>query len=129
MAAKLFSYDPRLLSDRDWVRYYVGDTAIDHAEADDRELDALLVEEPTPELMEAPTAADWRSYRKLVASRAAAAIAAKYAKESDVSFDSQRTALSAKFAQYTKLAEQLRTEAVSALTGGVGGGMIPVVRW
>jgi hypothetical protein len=125
MAQTVFSYDVRLSTDRDWVRYYIGDTHPDRAEVDDQELDALLAEEPEPEPAvegEEPTPAQWRSYRKTVAAQAAEAIAAKYAREADVTFDNQRVAMSAKFAQYTKLATRLRSESQSAVP-------LKVVRW
>ena len=112
MATTLFSYDPTLPTDRDWVRYYIGDTSADHAEVDDRELDALLAEEPAPDPLEDPTPAEVRSYRKTIASRGGRRdCGASMRREADVAFEHQRTSLSAKFAQFTKLAEQLRTEA------------------
>jgi hypothetical protein len=131
MAQTVFSYDPGLPSDRDWVRYYLGDTNTDRAEVDDRELDALLAEEPEPEPEiegDEPTPAQWRSYRYMVASQAAKGIAAKYAREADVSFENQRTSLSAKFAQFSKLAEALEADAKTEARRDHGG-TLKVVRW
>jgi hypothetical protein len=116
--ALLFSYDPGLATHQDWVRWELGDTNIDRAEIDDRELQALLAEEPEPEPAfegEEPTATQWRAYRKLVASRAADAIAAKYAREADVSFENQRTSLSAKFMQFSQLSRRLLAESRGAI--------------
>jgi hypothetical protein len=131
MAQTAFSYDPGLPSDRDWVRYYLGDTSPDRAEVDDRELDALLADEEEPEPAvdgDEPTPAQWRSYRKMVASRAAAAIAGKYAREADVSFENQRTSLSAKFAQFMKLSETLEADSQTEARRDMGGAL-KVVRW
>lgn len=126
MLDKVFHYTPTLPTDRDWIRFYLGDINGDRAELDDREIDALLTEEDEPEVdpitLEEPTAAQWRSYRKLVASRAAEAIAAKHAPDSDVSFDNQRVAMSAKFAQFSRLAVKLKAEAQSAVP-------LKVIRW
>jgi hypothetical protein len=122
----IFSYDPALPEDRDWIRFLTGDTKDTNPELNDMELDALLADEDAPEpeyADEEVTPAQIRAYRYRVAARAAEAIAGKYARESDVSFENQRVALSAKFAQYRTLAKELTAKA-----HGVSGGAVRLIR-
>lgn len=40
-----FSYDPTLPTDRDWVRFIIGDRVVETASLDDGEIDAVLAQE------------------------------------------------------------------------------------
>ena len=118
-----FSYNPQLPTHADWVRFLTGDTKATTPELDDHEIAELLKDTMVPDTTIA-TADDWRSYRHQVAAKAAEAIAAKHATDTDVSFDNQRVAMSAKFAQYRMLAVSLRAVARSQ-----GGGVVRTERW
>lgn len=121
----LFSYDPLLSDLRDRLRFHTGDTKSEQPLLDDQELDALIALWPAPET---PTGEESQVYELRLAARAADAIAAKFARDADTSFETQRVALSAKFAQYRSLAQRLRDEAV-ALTREGRGGWGYVERW
>lgn len=115
--ALVFSYDPTLPDDRDWVRFYVGDVNAAQPELDDQEIDALLADADIPEaddLGNPPTAAQWRSYRLQVASRAAEGLAAKHARDVDRSIDGQSVGSSVRASQYRDLSARLRSQAVQS---------------
>jgi hypothetical protein len=103
----LFSYDPSLASDLDWIRLLVGDVRQANPEMDDLEIQAVLDDTPKPD-PDFGTDNEWRAYRYQVAAKVAELIAGKHALDSDLTFEGQRVGLSAKYAQYTALAKRLR---------------------
>lgn len=123
----LFSYDPRLPTDRDWLRFLVGDTSSHAPALGDDEYDALLADEPDPEphvYGAEPTLAQWRAWRCRVAAQAADLIAAKHARDVDRSMNGQSVQLSVRAKQYYALAVKLRDQARMG-----GGGWVRTERW
>jgi hypothetical protein len=102
--AATYSGDPAA-SDRDRVRFEVGDTNCTAPILSDAEIDALLTQE---------------SGALLAASEAARKIAAKYAIRVDCSIGSTRKAWSQQFRHYTELAKALRAK-------GARGSVLPYV--
>ncbi len=103
----MWSYDPNLTTAKDRVRFMVGDTDTNDQLLQDGEINYLLTQEAN---------------ESLAASRAAEAIAAKFARQADESVGDFRVSLSQKSQHYLELAAKLakRGEGVAVpFAGGI----------
>lgn len=100
-----WSYSIALTSTRDQVRLLVGDTMQKDPLLQDEEIAFLLTQAPNT---------------KLAASRAAEAIAAKYARQADQAIGDWHVTLSQRVQHYKELAKELAASApITAYAGGI----------
>jgi len=97
------TFDPSLATNRDKVRFLIGDMDVTRAEIQDETIDALLTT-MTPEAAAAASA--W-------------SIAGAYASKADVNVDNQLTKYSAVHLHWVTLAKQLDLRATSSAFGRV----------
>jgi len=94
-----WSYDTSLATDKDKVRFYIGDTDQTDQLLQDEEINFLLTE--TTNVL-------------LAASRAAKAVAAKFSRQADKAVGDLRISLSQKAQAYTTLAADLEKRALTS---------------
>jgi hypothetical protein len=103
-----FSYTPGSGTDRDRVRFMVGDTVNLNHLVENEEIDDILSIQPVLSYAAASTAD---------------AIAAHFAREADLSIGATSISLSQKAEAYRKLADRLRKSGAGDIPGGDGTGI------
>lgn len=101
-----YSQDPSD-SDLDWVRWRVGDTDASNFFQHDAEIEAAIAE---------------AGNKLLGAARVAEAIAGKFARNADTELETQSVKKSQRFEHYTKLAAELRRQALTRSGAVYAGG-------